>query len=282
MISTLTKVAAVSVGLFAGSMVYAQSLPKPSPAAEFTQTVGVTKVSMNYSRPGVKGRTVWGELVPYGKVWRTGANASTKISFSTDVTIEGKLIKAGEYALFVLPSEDIWTFIISTHTTGWGVDGYTEESDVVRVDTRPEKHYFVENMMFATDKVTDNSMKVTLTWEKLAGSFIIETNTKELGTAVVNDMVKEADNSFRKYNDAANWYLSNGDPAKAVEMATKSISQDKRFWNLTVLSECQAASGDMKAAIKTAEEALEMSQAADYASYIKRNQANIEKWKAKK
>lgn len=282
MISTLKKAAVISVGLLAGSMVYAQGLPKPSPAAEFTQTVGVTKVSMNYSRPGVKGRTIWGDLVPYGKVWRTGANASTKITFSTDVTIGGTEVKAGEYALFVIPTEDTWTFIISNHTTGWGVDGYTEETDVVRVDAKPEEHHFVENMLFATDAVTDNSMKVTLAWEKLACSFTIETNTKELGTAVVNDMVKEADNSFRKYNDAANWYLSNGDAAKAVEMAAKSVNQDKRFWNLTVLSECNAAAGNYKLAIKQAEEALELSQAADYAPYIKRNEANIAEWKAKK
>lgn len=92
MISTLKKAAVMSVGLLAGSFVYGQELPKPSPAADFSQTVGVTKVSMNYSRPGVKGRTIWGDLVPYGKVWRTGANASTKITFSTDVTIEGTIV----------------------------------------------------------------------------------------------------------------------------------------------------------------------------------------------
>jgi hypothetical protein len=282
MISKFKSVALVGVGLLAGTLAFGQGLPKPSPAAEFTQTVGVTEVSMNYSRPGVKERAIWGELVPFGEVWRTGANASTKITFSTDVMINNVEVKAGEYALFVLPTADNWTFIINTHTTGWGVDGYDEKNDVVRVTVTPEAHHFVENMLFETDAVTDNSMKVTLAWEKMAGSFTIETKTKELGTAVVEDMIKEADNSFRKYNDAANWYLKNGDATKAVEMATKSVSQDKRFWNLTVLSECQAAAGDMKAAIKTAEEALALAQEANYAPYVKRNEANIAEWKKMK
>ncbi len=258
--------------------VNAQDLPKPSPAASFSQTVGVTNISMKYSRPSVKGRTIWGELVPYGKMWRAGANSSTKIEFGTEVMINGVSVPAGEYALFVMPSKEEWTFVISNHITGNGTSGYTEESDVVRVSVKPEEHAMVENLMFSMDQINDESARVSLSWERLSASFEVTINTKEFAGKNVEMMVKKADNSFSTYNDAAKWYMSTGDNAKALEMAQKSVSQNKRFWNLTVLSEAYMASGDKKMAIETAKEAIKMSEKAEYMPYVKRNTENIEKW----
>ena len=260
----------------------AQGLPKPSPAASFSQTVGVTNISMKYSRPSVKGRTIWGDLVPYAKLWRAGANSSTKIEFSTEVMINGVNVPAGEYALFVLPTKDEWTFVISNHITGNGTSGYTEESDVVRVSVKPEEHAMVENLMYSIDEITDESGVVSLSWERLSANFEVTIKTKEFAGENVDMMVKKADNSFSTYNDAAKWYMSTGDHAKALEMAQKSVSQTKRFWNLTVLSEAYMANGDKKMAIKTGKEAIEMSEKAEYISYVKRNTENIEKWEAAK
>ncbi|HBH06524.1 MAG TPA: hypothetical protein DDX92_07970 [Flavobacteriales bacterium] len=274
---------ALAVVAFIISPSTAQDLPQPSPMASFTQTVGVTEISMEYSRPGVKDREIWGALVPYGELWRTGANASTKIEFNTDVQISGKEVPAGSYALFVIPGESEMTFILNTHTTGWGTDGYKEENDIVRVTGKVMESAFTERMLFVAENMTDNMVDIALYWADVKVSFPISINTDELADKVVKEMIKDADGSFRKYNNAARWYLTNdGDKAQALEWAQKSVDQDKRFWNLTVLSEAQAANGDYKTAIKTAEEAIEMAKKADYQPYIDRNEKNIAEWKGMK
>lgn len=260
----------------------AQGLPQPSPAASFSQTVGVTNISMDYSRPNVKGRTIWGDLVPYGKAWRAGANSSTKIEFSTDVTINNVLVPAGKYAVYVIPTEKDWTFIISNYVDGWGVGDYTKASDIVRVTATPKKVEMTQSLMYSVNNISDNSCEISLTWEMLSAGFLVNINTTELAGKVVEKTVADADNSFRAYNDAAKWYLANNNAVKAVDLAKKSVSQTKKFWNLTVLSEAYYAAGDKKMAIKTAKEALEMSEKAEYMPYVKRNAGNIEMWEAKK
>ena len=261
---------------------HAQDLPQPSPAASFTQRVGVTDITMNYSRPSVRGREIWGSLVPYDKIWRAGANASTKIEFSTDVKINGTSVKAGKYALYVIPSKEEWTFIISSYVDGWGVDEYTEKTDVVRVKAKVMENAMTESMLFSMDEITNNSAMLNLSWDKIKAGFKVEINTAEYADVNMRKAVKEANNSFRTYNRAASWILDNkGDAKEALEMAQKSVSQEKRFWNLTILSEAYAANGDMKMAMKTAKEALAMSEEAKYDGYIERNKKNIEAWSKK-
>ncbi len=267
--------------LFLALTANAQELPQPSPAASFTQRVGVTDITMNYSRPGVKDREIWGALVPYNEMWRAGANASTKIEFSTDVKINGTDVKAGKYSLYIIPTEKEWTFVLSSYLDGWGVDKYTEDTDVVRVKSKVATTNMTENMLFSMDKLTDNSAVLSLSWEKVKAGFTIEMNTKELSKVILDQSVKDADNSFRTYNNAAKWYMDNGDNAKGLEMAIKSTSQNKRFWNLTVLSEAYYATGDSKMAIKTAKEALALSVEAKYQAYIDRNNKNIADWEGK-
>lgn len=280
----LKRITFAGLALVSTLTVNAQSLPQPSPMATFTQVVGVTEVSMEYSRPGVKERVIWGDLVKYDEVWRAGANASTKISFSTTVQIAGVDIKEGTYALFIVPSEsNDWEIIISNYTSGWGTTGYTKESDVVRFKAPVKNVALTENLLFMMDEITDESGLVIMRWEKKEIAFRINVNTDKYGNKIVEELIQEADNAFRKYNDAAKWYLGTGnDKLKALEMAKKSCELSKKFWNLTVLSEAYAANGDYKMAIKTAKEALEMSKAANYAPYMERNQDNIENWSVKK
>ena len=276
---TLKLFLAVVIMATLGTSVTAQNLPKPSPHATFMQTMGVTDISMDYSRPRVKGREIWGELVPYNEIWRVGANASTKIEFSTDVMIDGKEVKAGKYAVFMIPTIANWTIIISSHIDGWGTSGYTEASDVVRLSVPVTPNAPTENLLFSVDHITNTSCMVSMYWAEVKIGFVVEAKTTELANVIVAQKIKEADGSFRAYNDAAVWYIENGgDKAEALKLSIKSTSQDKRFWNLTVLAEVYAANDDMKMAVKTAKEALEMSKAAEYASYIKRNEANLAKW----
>ena len=213
-----------------------------------------------------------------------GRNFSEEMSSdsSSKIIINETAVKAGKYALYVIPSKNQWTFIISTYVDGWGVGDYTEATDVVRITAMPKTVELTENLMFVADKITDNGCEINLVWERVSAGFEIDINTTELAQVVLDKTVAEADNSFRAYNNAAKWYLDNNNPVKAVDLAKKSVSQTKKFWNLTVLSEAYYAAGDKKMALKTAKEALEMSEKAEYMPYVKRNAENIDKWNAKK
>ena len=145
-----------------------------SPKASVMQTVGFTDVTIDYSRPGVKGRTIWGALVPYNKVWRAGANEATTINFSTDVTIEGKSLPAGKYGFFTIPNKDSWTIIFNKVADQWGAFQYNEAEDALRVTVKPESNNFQEWLAYTITKTGDKSAVVSLEWEKLKVPFKIE------------------------------------------------------------------------------------------------------------
>ena len=165
----------VALSSFLSGETPAQELPRPSPKASVTQVIGFTEIAISYSSPGVKGRKIWGALVPYNKVWRTGANEATTISFSDDVTIEGHKIASGKYALFTIPSESEWTVIFNKKPSQWGTFGYDEKDDLLRIKVKPEKNSeFKERLAFYIEPTGDNTGKVTLHWEKLKVSFNVQ------------------------------------------------------------------------------------------------------------
>ena len=145
-----------------------------SPKASVMQTVGFTDVTIDYSRPGVKGRTIWGALVPYNKVWRAGANEATTINFTTDVTIEGKNLPAGKYGFFTIPNKDSWTLIFNKVADQWGAFQYNEAEDALRVTVKPKSNNFQEWLAYTITKTGDKSAVVSLEWEKLKVPFKIE------------------------------------------------------------------------------------------------------------
>lgn len=154
--------------------------PRVSPAASITQTLGSdTEVSINYNRPGVKDRTIWGELVPYNKVWRSGANEATVISVSGDVLIEGQPLPAGRYALFTVPATDHWTIIFNKKAEQWGAYDYSEEDDALRVTVKPQADTHHEWMQFDFEDLNATSATIVLRWEKVKVPFKIETQNKE-------------------------------------------------------------------------------------------------------
>jgi hypothetical protein len=162
--------------LFAVQEMRAQlKLPRISPNAEVTQTVGPTIIKVDYSRPGVKGREIWGKLVPYNQVWRAGANDATTISFSTDVTIDGKKLSAGSYSFFILPTDKEWTFIFNSEPKQWGAFSYNKEKDVLRVTVKPEAAPEQEWMSYNLEDLKPTSCRFVLQWEKLAAGVTIET-----------------------------------------------------------------------------------------------------------
>ena len=148
--------------------------PRLSPEATVYEKVGYTDITITYCRPGVKERTIWGSLVPYNEIWRTGANEATTIEFSKDVKIEGHNVPAGKYSLFTIPSENEWTVIINKHWDQWGAFNYNEAEDLIRFKVKPVKNDFTERLLFTFDYVSPYFAKVVFEWEKLKISFTIE------------------------------------------------------------------------------------------------------------
>jgi hypothetical protein len=147
-----------------------------SPKAMIKQTVGFTDVTIEYGRPGVKGRTIWGGLVPYNAVWRAGANEATKITFSTDVKIDGKSLKAGSYGFFAIPKEKTWILIFNRVANQWGAFEYNDAEDALRIEVTPMKHqnWWQEWLAYSINKSADNKAIVMLEWEKLKVPFNVE------------------------------------------------------------------------------------------------------------
>ena len=145
-----------------------------SPKAAVIQTVGFTEVRIDYSRPGVKKREIWGKLVPYDAVWRAGANEATKITFSTDVTVEGKMLKKGSYSFFAIPGKNDWTIIFNKVADQWGAFEYNESEDALRVKVKTEKAIWQEWLSYTINKASDTSAVIRLEWEKIKVPFKVE------------------------------------------------------------------------------------------------------------
>lgn len=256
------------------------NLPRPSPKASVMQTVGVTEVSIHYSRPGVKDRKIWGELVPYDQVWRTGANENTTITFSTPVKVEGKELPAGTYGVQTIPTENEWTLILSKDAELWGAFNYKPENDALRATLKPEPAEFRERMGFDFEDVTDNSAKVVLHWEKLRVPFTIETDTTKLAT----DSVK---NTFRpqSFVQAANYCIqSNSCLDEASRWLDASIALEPGFGNQRAKAQLLAKRNDFKGAVTWAEKALAAAKAATQpppAQQVSDLEASLADWKKK-
>jgi hypothetical protein len=165
-------VAVISVFAFAQNK---ENKVRLSPKAEVMQVVGFTEVRINYSRPAVKNREIWGKLVPYNVVWRAGANEATKFTFSSDVIIEGKLLKAGSYSFFAIPTKSEWTLIFNKVADQWGAFQYNEAEDALRIKVKPKKsNHFHEWLTYEITKTGDYSAMISLAWEKLKVDFKLD------------------------------------------------------------------------------------------------------------
>ena len=165
--------AALAVATLATPSFAELKLPRISPDAKVTQTLGLTDLTLTYSRPGVKGRPVWGALVPYGQVWRTGANEATTITFSDDVTINGQALAKGSYSLHTIPGKDEWTIIFNKTAKQWGSFKYDAAQDALRVKAKPESSPMHEWLTFDIPQLSANSATVVIRWEKLAVPFTV-------------------------------------------------------------------------------------------------------------
>jgi hypothetical protein len=198
-------------------------LPRLSPNASVSQTVGYTNITINYCRPFVHGRKIWGGLVPYNQVWRTGANEATTIQFTTDVTIEGNKVPAGKYSLFTIPSETDWTIIINKVDKQWGAYNYKQESDLVRFKAKPSQSAFKENLCYSFENLTDASASVVIRWENLQVAFKVEVDLASQAYEKIKEAIGAKPDKWETFAYAANYAADNNfygeEPFEWVEKA---------------------------------------------------------------
>lgn len=256
------------------------SMPQPSPLSTVTQKVGLTDVSITYSRPSAKDRKVFGDLVPYDKMWRTGANKSVKFSISDSISVGGKKIGKGDYSIFTIPNEKEWTIIINKAVDLSGTNGYKEEDDVVRFKVTPTANQYTESFTFNFANVTTNSAEVEMTWEKTRVAFKIEVNSDDKVMKSIQAALNPSAGSY--YQAARYYYDTERDSKQALDWINKSleIGGDK-YWILRTKSLIQARLGDFKGAIATAEKSKSLAQADQDDQYVKMNDESIKEWTAK-
>ena len=259
--------------------------PQLSPIATVKQTVGLSEIEINYSRPCKRGRLVFGELVPYGKLWRTGANANSTISFSDDVKIEGKDLKKGKYALYLMPKAESWSVFFYTETDNWGLPKTWEDNKVaLKVDLKPEIALTsLESFTISIDNLTINSAEVTLAWEKSFTKFKVEVPTSAIAKSSIEKTLSGPTSS--DYYSAANYlFIANENISEALEYINKSIELKKDevpYWYTRLKSTIQAKLGDKKGAIETAKTSLEAAEKAENQDYVKLNNDSISEWSKK-
>jgi hypothetical protein len=256
------------------------TFPEASPAASVSQRIGLTDIQVTYNRPGAKGRTVFGGLVPYGHVWRTGANNATKISFSTPVKLNGTAVAAGTYELFTIPGKDEWTVIIHKNMSQWGAYTYDEKNDVARIKSTPVAlTNGVETLGISFNDLRDESGTLNISWEKVRVPVTIAVDVKSTLVPQIEAVMASGAEKL-PYNDAAMYYLANDlDLKKAATWMDAAIAANPKAFYLSYRKALiLEKAGDKAGAIAAAQKSIEGANQASGAvkdEYISLNQTLI-------
>ena len=258
--------------------------PQPSPATSMSQMVGLTEIEVEYSRPSMRGREIFGNLVPYNKIWRTGANASTKISFSDDVVINDNKVKAGKYSIFTIPNESEWEFILYNDTSVRGVPGDWNNNNVV-LSTMVETKKFpetisIETFTIAFDALNNNYAVMLMMWDDVYVPVTINVPTRDIVGKNIEEVMSKKPTASDYYAAAVYYMQENTNLNMALKWMDKAMemSEKPQFWQLRQQSLIYAANGDLKGAIRIAKKSLEASKIAGNQDYIKMNNDSIEEW----
>ena len=274
----------VCISLFTQAQV---QTPKASPVAKVEQRVGLTDISISYSRPAMNGRKIFGELLPFGELWRLGANENTKITNSDILIFGSDTLNAGTYAIFARPNMDSWEVIFYTETTNWGLPEKWETSKVaLTVNAKVKKMPMVtENLTISIDNMEFNSAVLSITWDKSQVSLPFTLNTKSKVLESIEKTLSASPVTANDYNQAASYYFTEQiDMKKALEWSTKAVEMKgvSAYWMTRLKSQLQAANGDYKGAIETAKISMEAAEKDGDQNYVKMNQSSIEEWSKKK
>lgn len=278
----ITLACALSISAFSFAQV---KTPAASVAAEYEVTVGLTDIELEYSRPNKKGRQIFGNLVPYGKIWRTGANKNSTISFSDDVVIGGQTLKAGKYAIFTKPEKDSWEVYFYTDNENWGTPEKWDDKKVAAKTTAKveEMPFSFETFSISLDELTMDSAKLNFLWDNVYVEVPIQVPTEQ---KVMNsiDTTMKGNPTAQDYMSAANYYAESG---KDIKQAKKwfdegmKLNKEPRFFHYRQQALIYAKAGDKKGAIALAKKSLEGAEKAGNADYIKMNKESLKEWGAK-
>ncbi|WP_196891721.1 DUF2911 domain-containing protein [Aureivirga marina] len=277
----LRKIA--TVFLFAAALTTAEAqitTPQPSPKSSFEQIVGISEITVDYSRPATRGRQIFGNLVPYGKIWRTGANSSTKVTFNSDVSIEGEKISKGAYELYTIPNKSDWEIIFYENSDSWGVPRKWDDNKVaIRFRVPTMKVANTESFTIDVSDINMGGATMSIYWATTKVSFKVTVPTNELVTQSINQVMEGP--SAADYASAARFYFDSGkDTKKALGWMNKAIELGgEKFWLLRQKSLMEAKLGDYKEAINTAKRSLKLAKEAGNDDYVKMNEDSIKEWK---
>jgi len=259
--------------------------PQPSPLGMVTQRVGLTDVAIEYSRPGVKGRTIFGDLVAFGKTWRTGANSNTKVTFSSDVIIDGQTLKAGSYGLYSVPNKDSWEVMFYTESDNSGVPRDWDDSKVAAKTTVNVQAFpiNVETFTISINDVTSTTAVLGILWEKTYVAVTFEVPTDEMVSATIDAVMAATPKAGDYYNAAIYYNQQDKDIKKANQWMEEAMSLTEKpaFWQLRQQSLIYAKMGDSEKAIAVAKKSLELSKEAGNEAYIKMNTESLSEWGTK-
>jgi len=280
----MKKIFSLALSFVLCATAFAQlKMPAPSPLSTVTQAVGLAEITIKYSRPSMKGRKIYGDLVPFAAVWRTGANRPTKIKFDDDIMFEGNKVAAGEYTLVSIPTATEWTIILNKDSKGNGASSYLESDDVVRLKVKPQPiATSVENFTINFADISKNTAVIELLWESTAVRFKIENE-------IVTKIEKQITAQLNPAKDAgvnaqiAEYYLdTNQKLPEALDLITKATDLAPRYWTLHTKAKIQAKLGKNKEAIATCEKSIELAKKDTDDAYVKMNEKMIEQLKKSK
>jgi len=274
--------------LFTVNLSFSQiNTPRVSPASEVEQMVGLTEIEIEYSRPSMRGREVFGNLVPFGKVWRTGADNSTKISFDTDVIISGKTIQSGTYSIFSVPNKESWEIIFYSDVELWGVPRDWSDDKIVfssMFDVKKlKKSNNVETFTISFNDLTNNDVNMNISWENTSVDIKIEVPTRSMVESDINKVLSDNPKPSDYYAAAVFYRQENINLDKALEWMNKAIEMNEspRFWQYRQQSLIMAANDKFAEAVDAAKKSLNLAIEADNQDYIKMNRESIAEWSKK-
>ncbi len=276
----MKKLSLLTLLTFAFMAMNAQvKMPAPSSTQTIKQDFGMGTIELTYSRPGAKGRKIFGDLVPFNKIWRTGANAATIIRFSEPVEIKGKRIDTGSYALYTIPGAESWEIILNKGIKNWGVDGYKETDDVVRIKVDPIKtESKIETFTMQFTDIKPESCELHIMWEKTAVAIPITANIKDKIKAQLDAALQGEKKPFWQAAQFYNEYENNN--SKALEYVTKALEvTPDAYWMWIYKAKIQQAMGDKAAAMISSKKSLELATKEKNEDYIKMNEELMKKLK---
>lgn len=274
----------LSAGFFSVAMTGQIQVPQPSPSSKVEQQVGLTNVELEYSRPGMRGREIFGDLVPYNETWRTGANANTTITFDTKVTVDGKELPAGTYAIYTVPKEKEWDVIFYKDANNWGLPQKWDDSKVALKTTATveELPFEMETFTILIDDLKNDSAQLNFIWDNTVAHMRFNVPTDEMATSSIQRVMNGP--SAADYYAAATYYHDQKkDLQKAYEWIKKAVEMGDptAYWVLRRKSLIEAEMGKKQEAIATAKKSLEAAKKAGNKDYIKLNEDSIKEWEGK-